>query len=83
MAKRKAVSVPKFVPFRDDAIAVVMSDAPATVGRIVHYTPGKTVSRSGRQQFWTASMPASSTLSRRHGACCGRTASSAPHTLTP
>lgn len=39
-AKKKAPAVPKFVPFREDSIAVVMSDAPATIGRIVHYTPG-------------------------------------------
>ncbi|MFD5510742.1 hypothetical protein ACFWIB_23640 [Streptomyces sp. NPDC127051] len=54
MAKKKPVALPKFVPFRDDSISVVMSDAPAIVARIVHYTPGKRVPRPWDQPFRAA-----------------------------
>ncbi|WP_030267670.1 hypothetical protein [Streptomyces violens] len=52
MAKEK--SVPTFVPFRADAIAVSMPDSSSTIGRIMHYVPGMKVTQSYRQQFWAA-----------------------------
>ncbi|MFI2077569.1 hypothetical protein [Streptomyces triculaminicus] len=52
MAQKK--SVPTLTPFRADAIAVSMPDAPATIGQIMHYLPGMKVTQPYRQQFWAA-----------------------------